>query len=102
MTDQSPDQYRHPSSKVWFEYHCEESHESADARLWYHSHQLVTVLACENDADFGHMTQVERFEGCVPLVYKIQFADGFESAAFEDELLDSENEYQRPPPPRGN
>ena len=35
---------------AWFEYHCWESPESADAPAWYRSHQRVEVLAChEND-----------------------------------------------------
>ena len=37
-----------PGTVFFFEYRCWESHESCDAKLWYHSHQKVTVLKCNN------------------------------------------------------
>jgi len=93
------DAYREPGSELFFEYHCWESHDSQDAQLWYRSHQRVTVLECVNADWFGGMSFFARCEAATPLVYRIRFADGFENEAFEDELLDSEEEYQRPAPP---
>jgi hypothetical protein len=26
----------------WFEYHCQDGHDSADAKLWCHSHQKAS------------------------------------------------------------
>jgi hypothetical protein len=93
------DQYREPGTELFFEYHCEESHSSSHAEWWYRSHQKVTVLACVNKDESGDMTQNDRFDKGHQLVYKIRWADGFEGDCFEDELLDSEDEYQRPEPP---
>lgn len=88
-----------PGTVLWFEYHCNESHKSADAQLWYRSQQQVTVLSCTNDDMHGDLSQLERFETGHQLVYRIRFADGFEGAAFEDELLASSAGFQRPAPP---
>lgn len=88
-------------SEKWFEYHCNESHSSDDAQLWYRSHQKVKVLEIENLENF-HLgtTMKERIEelGC-PLAYKIKFEDGFEGTAYEDELLNSPEEFTREDPP---
>ena len=99
------DKYRESGTEIFFEYHCEESHRSSHAEWWYRSHQKVTVLACVNiddydSDDFRAMTQAERYERCVQLVYKVRWADGFEGDCFEDELLDSDDEYCRPEPPK--
>lgn len=82
-----------------FEYHCLESRKSADAELWYRSHQRVTVLECVNEDQCGDMTADERAEAGMPLVFTILFNDGYTDDAFEDELLSSVGEYQRPDPP---
>jgi hypothetical protein len=94
------DHYRQPGTKLYFEYHCWESLQSGDAELWLRSHSLVEVLGCMNNDDYGHMTFDQRcYEAC-QLVYKIKFEDGFIGEAFEDELLDSPDEYERPEPPK--
>lgn len=93
-----------PGTEVFFEYHCDESHQSSDAQLWYRSHQKVTVLHCDKDTieqaeNCGVFTLPARAEVGVPLVYTIEFADGHIGDAFEDELLTSEDSYERPAPP---
>lgn len=93
------DKFRKPGTTAWFEYHCWESPESADAELWYHSHQQVTVLECENAEYFGDMTQIQRADAACLLAYKIKFADGFTHVATEDELVDSREEFYCPDPP---
>jgi hypothetical protein len=87
-------------SKWYFEYHCYEGHDSADAKLWYHSHQVVEILSCENDDEFGDLTFEERIDNGTPLVYKVKFSDGFKSEVFEDELCASPEDYCRPDPPK--
>lgn len=85
----------------WFEYHCWESDESADAPLWHHSHQQALVVN-EQDSDglaFTGSTYDERAEAGCPRVYTVRFADGLEWAACEDELLDSPGQFERPDPP---
>lgn len=84
----------------WFEYHCNESHNSADAELWYRSHQKVKILRIDNLQDFHESTTMEeRLEDMgSPIVYNIRFEDGFEGSAFEDELLNSPEEYCRKDP----
>lgn len=92
-------EYREIGKKYWFEYHCNESHDSTDAQLWYRSHQQVTIIALDEK---GHgETKTERLENGHPAVYKIKFDDGFEGGAFEDEVLDSNSEFERPDPPKG-
>lgn len=79
----------------WFEYHCWESPKSQDAELWYRSHQKIEVLGLSpNHEKCGlEMTRNERMEEGVPLTYEIRFADGFEGTAFEDEILESPEEF---------
>ena len=93
-------EYWEPGSTAWFEYHCYEGHDSADAALWYHSHQQVTVLG-PADADSWHadLTYVERQEDGMPRCYTVQFPDGFEYTAVEDELLTLPQYFWRPDPP---
>lgn len=82
-----------------FEYHCQQSHDSADAELWYRSHQRVTVLGLEEEGYGG--TLEERGANGQPRAYLIRFADGHEATAFEDELLVDERGYtpdMGPPP----
>lgn len=95
------DQFIENGTEKFFEYHCNESHDSGDAPIWYHSHQKCVVIACHNANDDGDMKQKNRFELGHQLIYRLRFADGFEWDCFEDELLDSEAEYQRPDPPKG-
>lgn len=45
------------------------------------------------------MSREEREDAALPLVYQVQFPDGTEEDVFEEELLDSPDEFQRPPPP---
>lgn len=87
-------------SSRYFEYHCEESHDSGDAQLWYRSHRQVVVGECVNAQEYGDLPQSEREDCGHPLVYEITFADGFQGNAFEDELLESPRAYCRPDPPQ--
>lgn len=82
----------------FFEYHCWESHDSADADLWYRSHQRVTVLG-EGDHDGKGMTFEERCEAGHPKVYRIRFVDGHEGYALDDELMEDSSGFCRPDPP---
>lgn len=84
--------------EFWFEYHCFESHSSCDVKIWYHSHQRTTVLSISEPGN-GH-TPEERADSGEPRVYKVKFSDGFEADAFEDELMDSPDEFFRPDPPK--
>jgi hypothetical protein len=83
--------------QMWFEYHCFESSKSCDAELWYRSHNKVLVLSI---VELGCLdTKLERLlEGC-PRVYKVVFEDGFEYDVFEDELIESKEQFERPDPP---
>lgn len=85
--------------EFWFEYHCLESPDSQDAEMWYHSHQKCTVLEV-SELGGVDMTKEERMEEGEPRVYKVRFEDGYEWSAFEDEILDSPEEFERPDPPK--
>lgn len=87
--------------RFWFEYHCWESHDSKDAKLWYHSHQQCEVLGMIPNAgvDCDIRSQIERFEIGHQIVYRCRFDDGFEWDVFEDELLDDKSDFERPDPP---
>jgi len=82
--------------ELWFEYHCFESDQSCDAELWHHSQQRVRVLQVV-EPGVGE-TAEERGDNGQPRVYKVRFTDGFEYDVFEDELLDSPEEFTRPKP----
>lgn len=85
---------------VWFEYHCWENENSADAELWKHSHRMVTILGVAPNDGMGIPTLQERIE-CGQLIgYTVRFADGYQHTAMEDELLDSTTQFERPAPPR--
>lgn len=86
-----------PGAQAWFEYHCLESDESADAAVWYRSHQKVTVLRMSSDG-IG-MTRAERDEAGMPLTYTARFEDGLEWDVFEDELSETQEAWYRPDPP---
>ena len=83
--------------EFWFEYHCYESPDSCDSELWYRSHQKVKVIGV---GEWSHDDLQDRIEDAAPRVYKIKFKDGFEGAAFEDEIVDSPDEFYRPEPPK--
>lgn len=93
------DHFRESGTQLWFEYHCNESDDSAHAEWWYRSHQKVIVLKCVN-LEHGDLSFQERCEAACQLVYTVRFQDGFEGDVFEDELLDSPKEYERPAPPK--
>jgi hypothetical protein len=73
-------------STKYFEYHCYEGEDSNDAELWHHTHQKVKVL--------HELTDIDEEVG---KIYRIRFPDGFEYDVFEDELLNTPSEYERPP-----
>lgn len=91
---------RKVGQKLYFEYHCLESHESQDAELWYRSHQLVTVIEFAPNDGWGIESYEERCKVGCPIVYAIRFNDGFVGDVFEDELLDNKKEFFRPDPPK--
>lgn len=88
-----------PGDQPWFEYHCFESDESADAPAWYRSHQKVTVLSMDENDSAG-MTRAERDEAGMPFTYTVRFKDGLEWDVFEDELSETQEPWCRPDPPR--
>ncbi len=81
--------------QFWFEYHCFESHVSCDAELWYRSHQKIKVI---DVTEWSHDNLEDRIEDATPRVYKIEFSDGFQCDAWEDELMYSPEEFYRPDP----
>ncbi|MCW2317095.1 hypothetical protein M2322_002649 [Rhodoblastus acidophilus] len=83
-----------------FEYHCYMGHDSADAELWYRSHQPVTVLALVEKGN-GKTLMARRNNG-EPRVYNVRFGDGFEYDACEDELLADSSffSHECSPPPQ--
>lgn len=83
----------------WFEYHCNESHKSPDAPVWYHSHQKAIVLGFDDCDPVFFTTLNERGEEANCLVYRVRFDDGLEWTVFEDELMLSKEDFYRPPPP---
>jgi hypothetical protein len=86
--------------EFWFEYHCFESPKSCDAELWYRTHNKVLVLSIVEHGCLD--TKLERLlEGC-PRVYRVVFEDGFEYVVFEDELMESKEEFERPDAPKRN
>lgn len=90
-----------PGEKAYFEYHCLESHQSADAELWYRSHQEIEILSEEDSDAWDGATLGERTETGHLKVYKVKFSDGFMGTAMEDELFVNPAGFYRPdPPPR--
>lgn len=87
-------------SELWFEYHCWEDEKSADAELWHHSHQKATVIGIAPNDGMEIPTRKEREDCGQPISYKVRFADGFESDACEDELMDSKKIFCRKDPPK--
>ena len=83
--------------EFWFEYHCFESDESCDAEIWYRSHQKVKVV------DVAHWSLDDkefRYEDGQFRVYIVEWKDGFRYDVFEDELMESPDEFYRPDPPK--
>lgn len=72
------------NARRYFEYHCYEGEDSADAELWHHTHQYVHVLCQLADRDVDVQ------------MYKVAFEDGLEYDVFGDELLAGPDEGYRP------
>ena len=81
----------------WFEYHCYESPNSCDAEIWYRSHQKVKVIGV---SEWSYDDKEWRQEDGNPRVYLVEWEDGFQYDVFEDELMESPNEFYRPSPPK--
>lgn len=75
-----------PGKTYWFEYHCDETDTSADVHLRNRSRSRVKVLKLSGDSAPDDQDA---------LVWEVQFDDGFVAPAFDDELLDSPEQYQR-------
>jgi hypothetical protein len=71
-------------ARAWFEYHCWESEDSADAELWRRTHQRITVLRMlsPNESDYE--------------MYEVRFADGYKGHVFADELMHTRKNFERP------
>lgn len=121
MSDGNKERWQ-PGETAWFEYHCNESHDSAHAEWWYRSHQQVTVVSGPTFDDQPVDTDpawdfAARAESGNPNCYIVRFADGFSEAAapdcaglgdsastegvtvFEDELVTDPKFFVRPNPP---
>ena len=85
--------------EFWFEYHCFESPKSCDAEIWYRSHQKVKVLSV-SEWSYIDATKKERLEDGNPRVYLVEWKDGYQYDVFEDELMDSPEEFESPDPPK--
>lgn len=84
--------------QAWFEYHCNESPDSPDAPAWYRSHQRVVILSLQENDGAG-LTREERAEWGQPYTYTVRFPDGLEWCVFEDEISETQAEWERPDPP---
>ena len=74
---------------AFFEYQCQQSHDSADAELWYRSHQPITVIDDSEelyDPAPDLNTLAKRRDQGQPRCYTVRFSDGFEGTAKECEL----------------
>lgn len=88
-----------PGETAYFEYHCEPTHTSGDAQLWYRSHQPVTITGIY-ERGIGK-TAKERADDACPRSYWVRFQDGAKGVAIEDELLTHPMFWERrfrPPP----
>ena len=83
--------------EFWFEYHCYESPESCDAEIWYRSHQKVKVIGV---SEWSYDDKEWRQEDGNPRVYLVEWIDGYQYDVFEDELMESKDEFERPDPPK--
>jgi hypothetical protein len=84
--------------QYWFEYHCWESDESADAPLWHRSHEKVTIVKRMKDDAWEGSTFEERNEAGALMAFLARWDNGFEWCVIEDELLDSPSDFFRPDP----
>lgn len=84
----------HPGDLAYFEYHCYMGHDSADAELWYRTHQPVLIVRM-TDPGVGR-TYNDRANNGAPRMYTIQFLDGPMDGAFEDELYTDKKYWSRP------
>jgi len=82
-----------PGEMAYFEYHCYMGHDSADAELWYRTHQPVLVVKMTNPG-VGR-TYNDRADSGAPRMYRIRFLDGLVSEAFEDELFTDTKYWRR-------
>jgi hypothetical protein len=76
----------------WFEYHCYESPNSCDAEIWYRSHQKVKVIGV---SEWSYDDKEWRQEDGNPRVYLVEWGDGYQYDVFEDELMESPDEFHR-------
>jgi hypothetical protein len=83
----------------WFEYHCYESDDSCDEEIWYRSHQKVKVLSV-SEWSFDNLQ--DRIDDGQPRVYKVMFNDGLKYDVYEDELMNSTEDFYRLNPPIKN
>ena len=83
----------------WFEYHCYESDDSCDEEIWYRSHQKVKILSV-SEWSFDNLQ--DRIDDGQPRVYKVMFNDGLKYDVYEDELMNSTEDFYRPNPPIKN
>lgn len=89
-------------ARLWFEYRCYESHDSCDAKLWYHSHQqciVIDVSFCGYDPGMFDKTRRGREGPKDQITYKCRFDDGFEWDVCEEELHSNRKFFWRPDPP---
>lgn len=83
------------NTKLWFEYHCDTQETSKDYWLYLRTHQQVTVIKLTDpDNTCENTTLAERGENGIPLVYTVEFSDGVTGDVFEDELMNSQNDFQ--------
>lgn len=102
---------RKVGDRIWFEYHCKESHDSCDALIWYRSHTQATVIAgpfldCHAiiEKDFEGENSIpksfeRRMNTALVLNYRLSFDDGFQADVFEDELFSNKERFSRSSPP---
>lgn len=84
--------------EFWFEYHCDETEDSCDRNLFLKSHQKAKVISISDEGCSD--SEEERIENSEPRIYKVEFSDGSLYDVFEDELVDSPEEFYRPDPPK--
>lgn len=87
-----------PGERLFFEYHCWEDQDSADADLWLRSHQRVTVVAREVNDGAG-LSWRDRMESGQQYTYHVLFDDGSTGTVFEDELSPTPDTWTRLDPP---
>jgi hypothetical protein len=91
---------RYPGDELFFEYHCNESHDSAHAQWWYRSHQKVKVIGLAPNDGMDTPSLKERGDGGVPINYVVRWPDGFVGEVAEDELMNRKKDFYQPDPPK--